>query len=215
MYFNMGPRYKSLFQDSLEQFQTYEATTTLYLTLRNMSKGRRSNSSDKQLLISILGGSAFQSIPENKFVFAFFANNALSEGIHSGLALTGISTATQQKVVSEISNSRMILNSAVPKLDIAVYRPKSMGYLVGEPVVAYPFGLDESIWKIGGCAVALKLIEHSQVSCQNNLFEAKKKRLKGTFFTDFKNFMQINRIFIRNYSFFMAQFCRYGKMSWI
>ncbi|EIE91401.1 hypothetical protein RO3G_16112 [Rhizopus delemar RA 99-880] len=164
MYFNMGPRYKSLFQDSLEQFQTYEATTTLYLTLRNMSKGRRSNSSDKQLLISILGGSAFQSIPENKFVFAFFANNALSEGIHSGLALTGISTATQQKVVSEISNSRMILNSAVPKLDIAVYRPKSMGYLVGEPVVAYSFGLDESIWKIGGCAVALKLIENSQTS---------------------------------------------------
>ncbi|RCI07112.1 hypothetical protein CU098_000831 [Rhizopus stolonifer] len=162
MYFNMGPRYKSLFQDSLEPFQTYEATTTLYLTLRNMSKGRRNSSSDKQLLSSILGGSAFQSVPENKFVFAFFANNALADGNHSGLSLTGISTATRQTIVSEINNSRMILNSAVPKLDTAVYRPKSMGYLVGEPVAAYPFGLDESIWKIGGCAVALKLIESAQ-----------------------------------------------------
>ncbi|KAI9243796.1 hypothetical protein BY458DRAFT_448092 [Sporodiniella umbellata] len=164
MFFNMGSRYRSLFQDSLEQFQTYEATTTLYLTLRNMAKGKRNDSSDKQLLNSILGGSAFQYIPESKFVFAFFANNVLADGNHNGMSLTGISTATRQMIVSEINNSRMVLNSAVPKLDTAVYRPKSMGYLVGEPVTAYPFGLDESIWKIGGCSVVLKLIESAQTA---------------------------------------------------
>ncbi|ORE05463.1 hypothetical protein BCV72DRAFT_250593 [Rhizopus microsporus var. microsporus] len=164
LYFSLGPRYRSLYQDSLRQFQTYEATTSLYLTIRNMSKGRRSDSSDQQLLTSILDGSAFQMVPENKIVFAFSAYNTLSEGAYSGLTLTGMSLATRQTIIAENNNSRMIINAAVPKLDIAVYRPNSMGYLIGELIVAYPLGLDESICKIGGCAVALKLIEYSQTA---------------------------------------------------
>ncbi|CEG78631.1 hypothetical protein RMATCC62417_13208 [Rhizopus microsporus] len=164
LYFSLGPRYRSLYQDSLRQFQTYEATTSLYLTIRNMSKGRRSDSSDQQLLTSILDGSAFQMVPENKIVFAFSAYNTLSEGAYSGLTLTGMSLATRQTIIAENNNSRMIINAAVPKLDIAVYRPNSMGYLIGELIVAYPLGLDESICKIGGCAVALKLIECSQTA---------------------------------------------------
>lgn len=161
LYFNLGARYKSLFQDSLRQFQTYEAATSLFLALRSMSKPQRRESA--QQLTAAIKNAAIQPIPETKILFAFFACNTLSEGTRTGLTLTGVSDATAVTIAAEVDCSRLILNSAVPKLDNAVYMPKNMGYLVGEPIVACPFGLDESIWKIGGCAIALKLIERSQV----------------------------------------------------
>lgn len=161
LYFNLGARYKSLFQDSLRQFQTYEAATSLFLALRNMSKPQRRESA--QQLTTAIKNAAIQSIPETKILFAFFACNTLSEGTRTGLTLTGVSDATAITIAAEVDCSRIILNSAIPKLDTAVYMPTNMGYLVGEPIVASPFGLDESIWKIGGCAIALKLIERSQV----------------------------------------------------
>ncbi|KAI8082152.1 hypothetical protein BDF21DRAFT_338329, partial [Thamnidium elegans] len=163
LYFNLGARYKSLFQDSLRQFQTYEAATCLFLALRSMSKPSNRRESSQQLATAIKSAS-IQSIAESKILFAFFACNTLSEGTRTGLTLTGISEATSNTISSEVGSSRLILNSAIPKLDHAVYMPESMGYLIGEPIVAYPFGLDESIWKIGGCAIALKLIEQSQNS---------------------------------------------------
>ncbi|KAI7889529.1 uncharacterized protein EV154DRAFT_423778, partial [Mucor mucedo] len=160
LYFNLGARYKSLFQDSLRQFQTYEAATSLFLALRSMSKPQRRESA--QQLTTAIKNAAIQSIPESKIIFAFFASNTLSEGTRTGLTLTGVSDATAITIAAEVDCSRLILNSAIPKLDTAVYMPTNMGYLVGEPIVASPFGLDESIWKIGGCAIALKLIEKSQ-----------------------------------------------------
>lgn len=165
LYFNLGARYKSLFQDSLRQFQTYEAATSLFLTLRSMSKSTSSiRKESAQQLTAAMRNASIQLLPENKILFAFFACNTLSEGSRTGLTLTGVSEATATTIDIEVNSSKLILNSAIPKLDTAVYNPKSMGYLVGEPIVAYPFGLDESIWKIGGCAIALKLVEKSQVN---------------------------------------------------
>jgi hypothetical protein len=165
LYFNLGARYKSLFQDSLRQFQTYEASTALYLTLRNMSKtpnGRRD--SQQQMLANVMRGAQFQTLPESKILFAFFASNMIVDGKATGLTLTGLSDATAAVVAAEVDRTRMMLNSAIPKLSDAIYTPQNMGYLRGEPVIAFPFGLDESIWKIGGCAIVLKLIERSEVS---------------------------------------------------
>ncbi|KAG1474371.1 hypothetical protein G6F56_000395 [Rhizopus delemar] len=161
--FSLGPRYNSLFQDSLRQFQTHEAATTLYLDLREISNGLRNSSSDEQLLAGIVGGSIFQTIPENKITFGFFAGNALSEGAHIGLTSTGVSTATYQAIVAE-SNNRIILNSAISKIDTAVSRIRDMCCFVGEPTAALTLNLDESVWKIGGCLVALKLIEKAQTT---------------------------------------------------
>lgn len=164
LYFNLGARYKSLFQDSLRQFQTYEAATSLFLALRSMSRPSNQRRESSQQLASAIKSASIQSIAENKILFAFFACNALTEGTRTGLTLTGISDATAATIKAELSTSRLILNSAIPKLEHAVYNPDSMGYLVGEPIIAYPFGLDESIAKIGGCAIALKLIQQSHVS---------------------------------------------------
>ena len=161
LYFNLGARYKSLFQDSLRQFQTYEAATSLFLTLRSMSKPPKKTNA--QHLATAIKSTAIQTIPENKILFALFACNTLSEGKRTGLTQTGVSEATMSTILAQVDSSKMVLNAAVPKLDSAVYLPRNMGYLVGEPTVAYPFGLDESIWKVGGCAIALKLIEKSEV----------------------------------------------------
>lgn len=156
--FNLGARYKSLFQDQLRQFQTYEASTALFLFIRSLS-GRNDSSS----LANVMKNTHFQSIPEQKILFAFFSCNTLSEGTRTGMIYSGISEPTKAAILAEFDSSQLLLNSAIPKLDAAVYMPKRMGHLIGGPIIAYPFGIDESIWKIGGCAVALKLIEKSQV----------------------------------------------------
>ncbi|GAN06509.1 beige/BEACH domain-containing protein [Mucor ambiguus] len=167
LFFNLGARYKSLFQDSLRQFQTYEASASLFLTLRSMSKSksshtRRDSVQTQMMLANVMKSTHFQSIPEHKMLFAFFACNTLAEGHRTGLTLSGLSDTTLATIAMEINHSHMVINSAIPKLDNAVYMPRNMGYLVGGPTVAYPFGLDESLWKIGGCAIALKLIERSE-----------------------------------------------------
>lgn len=167
--FNLGARYKSLFQDSLRQFQTYEASASLFLTLRSMSKSksaqttRRDSVQTQTMLANVMKSTHFQSIPEHKILFAFFACNTLAEGHRTGLTLSGLSDTTLATIAMEMDHSHMLINSAIPKLDTAVYMPRNMGYLAGGPTVAYPFGLDESIWKIGGCAIALKLIERAEV----------------------------------------------------
>ncbi|OAD02252.1 hypothetical protein MUCCIDRAFT_143984 [Mucor lusitanicus CBS 277.49] len=168
LFFNLGARYKSLFQDSLRQFQTYEASASLFLTLRSMSKSkanqttRRDSVQTQTMLANVMKSTHFQSIPEHKILFAFFACNTLAEGHRTGLTLSGLSDTTLATIAMEIDHSHMVINAAIPKLDTAVYMPRNMGYLAGGPTVAYPFGLDESIWKIGGCAIALKLIERSE-----------------------------------------------------
>jgi hypothetical protein len=162
LYFSLGARYKSLFQGALRQCQTYEASTSLYLSLYKMTKGRRD---PKQYSLAyLMRGAAFQTLPESKIMLAFFACNALEAGQQTGSLRTGMGSGVLATVEMEISRSRMVLNSAIPKMADAVYSPSSMGYLVGDPIVAYPFGLDESVWKVGGCAIALKLVERAEVS---------------------------------------------------
>lgn len=162
LYFNLGARYKSLFQDNLRQFQTYEASSALFLSLRHMNKTFGRKEANQSALASAMRGTGNMTLlPESKFAFAFFASNALSRGLHTGLTLTGLSEEALQLVAS--CTEEAILNSAIAKLESALATPKLMGYLSGNPVIAHPFGVDESIWRIGGCAVALTLIERSEV----------------------------------------------------
>ncbi|KAI9471032.1 MAG: hypothetical protein EXX96DRAFT_375724 [Benjaminiella poitrasii] len=166
-FFSLGPRYKSLFQDSLRQFQTYEASASLLLTLKETTKpalSRRNSVQTQHLLASIIKNTHFQRVSENKILIALFACNVLADGARTGLTLTGLNEAAEMTIKTELDYSRLVLNAGISKLDLSIYSPKNMAYLVGEPIVAYPFGLDESLWKIGGCAVALKLIEQSESS---------------------------------------------------
>ncbi|KAF7722919.1 hypothetical protein EC973_002599 [Apophysomyces ossiformis] len=163
LYFNLGARYKSLFQDSLRQFQTYEASTSMFFNQRTNSKLLGRKDSAQGMLANVIRSGASTSVSENKIVFAFFACNSITDGSWTGLT-AGLSKDALQTISMDHERSRLILNVALPKIDMAIHYPQRMGYLVGDPVVAYPFGLDESMWKIGGCAVVLKLIERSETS---------------------------------------------------
>ncbi|CAO3599779.1 unnamed protein product [Absidia cylindrospora] len=64
LYFHLGARYKSLYQDSLRQFQTYDASTALFLNLRGITKRRNMN---KSTLANVMrGATTHSSLPESK-----------------------------------------------------------------------------------------------------------------------------------------------------
>ncbi|KAI9493852.1 hypothetical protein BDB00DRAFT_938645 [Zychaea mexicana] len=172
LYFNLGARYKSMFQDALRQFQTYEASTTLFLSLRAMTKAFSRRDMDQSLLANVMRGAGSASVQESKFVFAYIACNTLMEGPHTGLTCTGLSNAAQQLIAASNKQAQLVLNAAIPKVEAALTSPRAMGYLDGNPVVAYPYGVDESLWRIGGSAVALTLVERSETS--EMLFKAVK-----------------------------------------
>ncbi|KAI9318572.1 hypothetical protein BX666DRAFT_1855381 [Dichotomocladium elegans] len=164
LYFNLGARYRSLFQDNLRQFQTYEASTALFLNLRNMSKSFSRRDIDQSILASVMRGTATGSLPESKIAFALFSSGSVDDGRYTGLTMTGLSETARNLVFSNKTKVNMILNSAIPKIETSLMHPRTMGYLFGDPVVAYPFGVDESIWRIGGSAVPLILVERSETS---------------------------------------------------
>ncbi|RUS32592.1 hypothetical protein BC938DRAFT_475000 [Jimgerdemannia flammicorona] len=161
--FNLGARYRSLFQDSLRQFQTYETSTILYMSLRAITKGFDKSQDDHTTFVNAMRGTGGASLPEEKILFAFFAGSTLTEGTNSGIAATGLSDSALHMLGLAALHGKMILNAAVPKIEAALSAPEGTATLMGDPVVAYPSGLDDSIWKIGGCAVALKLVERAEV----------------------------------------------------
>lgn len=162
--FNLGARYRSLFQDSLRQFQTYETSTILYMNLRAITRGiEKSQDMDNVSLVNAMRGTGGASISEEKILFAFFASNTLTEGPTVGITSTGLSDSALHMLNLTAQHGKMILNAAVPKVETGLSAPEGMAALMGDPVVAYPNGLDDSIWKIGGCAVALKLVERAEV----------------------------------------------------
>lgn len=163
LFFNLGARYRSLFQDSLRQFQTYEASTALFLNLRSMTKSFTRRDVDHSVLASVMRGAGTASIPEDKTAMAFFACNSLADSQYSGLCKTGLSDAATQLIAGSIKRAKLILNASVPKVDAALTLPRVMGYLDGNFAVAHPFGVDESMWRIGGCAIPLMLVERSEV----------------------------------------------------
>ncbi|KAI8967889.1 hypothetical protein BDF20DRAFT_828883, partial [Mycotypha africana] len=166
--FNLGARYKSLFQDSLHQYQTNEATTALITSFRTTAKSHRLRKelahSPHAFLISLKDGHFLQQqVSENKILLAIFASNFLSEGAQAGLISTKFNMITEVTIKDEIDNgSRILLNSAIAKVGVAMRHLEYMVHLKGNPLVAYPLGLDESIWNIGGCGIALKLVELSK-----------------------------------------------------
>ncbi|ORZ26123.1 hypothetical protein BCR42DRAFT_458128 [Absidia repens] len=160
LYFHLGARYKSLYQDSLRQFQTYDASTALFLNLRGITKRRNMN---KSTLANVMrGATTHSSLPESKILLSIIAGNTLAYGDQTGLTLTGLDQECLRRIENDDDVKCMVLNSAIPKIKQAIYEVKSTAFLVGQPGVAYPFGLDESIWKIGGCAIGLNFIQRSE-----------------------------------------------------
>ncbi|KAF9437108.1 hypothetical protein BGZ76_001981 [Entomortierella beljakovae] len=153
--YNLSPRYHGNFQDSLGKFQTYETSTALNINLeaarRRSSPGSR-NHEEQVALMNAIRGTIGNSIPEDKLVFAFSGGNLLGAADTRAVgALAGIQQKDQF--------CKILFNSAIPRIQRGVNALSAIGVLVGNPLVAAPRGLDDSIWKVGGCVVALRIVE--------------------------------------------------------
>ncbi|CAG8737438.1 10701_t:CDS:2, partial [Acaulospora morrowiae] len=166
VYYHLGPRYSSNFQDSLGQFQTYQTSTLLNMRLEALSRHRKDSNIelDNLAMVNAIRGNNSQTLPEDKIIFAFNASNVLVCGKNANILGAGLSEGTSQALALETANTKVILNAAVPKVERALRVPHGLAYLMGDPVTAVPYGMDDSIWKIGGSAVVLRLIERAETS---------------------------------------------------
>ncbi|CAG8480599.1 18870_t:CDS:10, partial [Gigaspora margarita] len=165
VYCHLGPRYSSNFQDSLGQFQTYQTSTLLNMRLEALSRQRGDSNIelDNLPIVNAIRGNNSQTLPEDKIIFAFNASNVLVCGQNANILGAGLSEGTSQALLGNI-NTKVILNAAVPKVEHALRVPHGLAYMHGDPVMAVPYGMDDSIWKIGGSAVVLRLIERAETT---------------------------------------------------
>lgn len=165
VYYHLGPRYSSNFQDSLGQFQTYQTSTLLNMRLEALSRKKKDANIELEHLamVNAIRGNNSQTLPEDKIIFAFNASNVLVCGQNASILGAGLSEGTSQALALGTANTKVILNAAVPKVERALRVSHGLGYLKGDPVTAVPYGMDDSIWKIGGSAVVLRMIERAEV----------------------------------------------------
>ena len=133
--FQLGPRYHGNFQDSLGQFQTYDASTALNIRLGAMGGAK----AEKSVLMAAVRGKGAAWAPESKLLLSV-----------SPLALAGRPMDGEGQVV---------LNCGVPRIADALALENGFGTTVGSPVVVIPQSLDDAIWCLGGCAIGLRMVE--------------------------------------------------------
>ncbi|KAG0276853.1 hypothetical protein BGZ95_006955 [Linnemannia exigua] len=156
--YNLSPRYHGNFQDSLGKFQTYETSTALNINLelaRRRSSPNSRNHEEQVALMNAIRGTIGNSIPEDKLVFAFSGSNLLDSADTR-------TVGTMAGILQKDQFCRILFNSAIPRIQRGINPLSAIGILVGNPLVAAPRGLDDSIWKVGGCVVALRIVESAK-----------------------------------------------------
>lgn len=130
--FQLGPRYHGNFQDSLGQFQTYDASTALNIRLGAMGGVK----AEKSVLMAAVRGKGGTWAPESKLLLSV-----------SPLALTST------------NDGQIVLNCGVPRVSDALALENGKGITVGSPAFVIPRSLDDINWVLGGCAIGLRMIE--------------------------------------------------------
>jgi hypothetical protein len=146
--FQLGPRYHGNFQDSLGQFQTYDASTALNIRLGQIGGAK----AEKSVLMAAVRGKGGTWAPESKLL----------------LSVSPLILASQESD----SDMRGVLNCGVPRISDALALENGIGTTIGSPVIVIPHSLDDSIWCLGGCAIGLRMVE--KASSADELFLAVK-----------------------------------------
>ncbi|CAM0141774.1 unnamed protein product [Umbelopsis sp. WA50703] len=159
LFFNVGARYTSLFQDSLKQFQSYETSTSLFLKLRSVAKASMKGDSSHNAFLEAMHGIGNTILPESKIIAAIFAGNTIIDNVEN--TIYPCTDAIKQYLTSYKQGGHITLNAAIPKIKQALQVPGGLAYLSGAPLVVRPPSVDNTLWKIGGFASVLKLVEVS------------------------------------------------------
>ena len=138
--FQLGPRYHGNFQDSLGQFQTYDASTGLNIRLSAMGGGK----AEKSVLMAAVRGKGAAWAPETKLLLSV-SPLALAEHPKDG-------------------EGQVVLNCGVPRIADALALENGFGTTVGTPVVVVPQSLDDAIWCLGGCGIGLRMVEKASTA---------------------------------------------------
>jgi hypothetical protein len=138
LFHHLGPRYFSNFQSSpLVRFFTYEAATSLSIYLQSLMDAKRTPSPELSMLLKG-GKEGGPSISEDTILFAI--------------------TPAGYQDADENGTDVAVLNSALRK-----DRVREKARIKGDVAVVKPQCLDSAVWKIGGAAIPLRLVELSQV----------------------------------------------------
>jgi beige protein homolog 1 len=135
--FQLGPRYHGNFQDSLGQFQTYDASTALNIRLASMGGAK----AEKSILMAAIRGKGGTFAPESKLLLSVSPLAMLDRG-----------------------DVRFLLNCGVPRVADALALENGTGTTIGSVVPVIPRSLDDMTWNLGGCAIGLRIVEKASTS---------------------------------------------------
>ena len=166
VFYELGPRYTGNAQDSLGRFLTYRASANINLRLDQIARKAPTATShggsvlsEKELsnlpLVTAIAGRSSDLVPEDRL---YFVINAANTATFDRSSLSSATTSDPTKR----SGSRMVLNQAVPLNREAIGSSFGLAKMYGDPALLVPHPLDEMIWKLGGCAILLRLISDSE-----------------------------------------------------
>ena len=158
----LGPRYFGNFQDCLGSFQTYEASAALNLRNENLHPGKE----EKSDIVAAIRAKASTLLPESRIllnvsptlVFDESADNSLTGTIlHRSLSKTA---SRNLRNATRDGRTAVAVNAAIPAVNEALLHRSGMAMLTGATTLAVPEALDDSAWRMGGCApIILRLFD--------------------------------------------------------
>ena len=159
IFYRLGPRYFGNYQDCLGSFQTYEASAALNLRNENLHYGRE----DKSDIVVAIRQKGSIVLPEDCIMISFSPLNALFGHQEDNVDDEQFSVVqnlskSSKKVLRNILRAgrhSVLVNGTCPSIEVALRQKSSFAVLNGDPVPVIPQLLDDSAWRLGGCAAVV------------------------------------------------------------
>ncbi len=169
VYYELGPRYTGNYQDCLGSFQTYRASAVLNLRNENLHPGKE----EKSDILSAIRSKAGALLPESKILLNISAAVVLDDNDENNIDETHLLKFLSKTAGKNLRNvtrggrNALAINGAIPSINEALLHSSGFAVLTGDPTVIVSQALDDTAWRIGGCAaVGLALVEVSRTSDQ-------------------------------------------------
>lgn len=164
VYYELGPRYTGNYQDCLGSFQTYRASAVLNLRNESLHPGKE----EKSDILSAIRSKAGALLPESKILLNISAAVVLDDNDENNIDETHLLKFISKTAGKNLRNvtrggrNALAINGAIPSINEALLHSSGFAVLTGDPTVIVPQALDDTAWRIGGCAaVGLALLEAS------------------------------------------------------
>ncbi|KAI9732926.1 MAG: hypothetical protein M1818_007359 [Claussenomyces sp. TS43310] len=162
VHYRLGPRYNGNFQDCLGSFQTYEASAALGMRNDLIHPGK----DEKSEIMVAIREKASTIVPESRILLSILPSAIISDQSHgetnASQLIRGLSHNASRSLYELVRSTggTIVLNAAVPAVNEALVRANGTAILTGGPVIVVPQGVDNALWRLGGCAsIGLKLVE--------------------------------------------------------